>query len=397
MKNSQFIYLKSKVSDSNPNVQLDTEKFVKELDIESIDFDKEIFFVQSGGTEEIFVKIYKEHKAPYILIATDSNNSLPAALEIVSFLRSKKLECYLFHGTPSEVRENLRINYQNRISFNYEFSPEELLLKNARLGVVGEPSDWLIASHVNEEQVKEALGASLVNISFDEFKAEIDKTKVASLGKFSKYINDKIKKDDVLLALRIYEALKALVKKYKLNGLTVRCFDLLGTVHSTSCLALAILNDEEIVSSCEGDVPALISMMIIRKFFNQPSFQCNPSYINVEDNFGYFAHCTLPLKMTKSFALDTHFESGIGVGIHGEMNKGKITILKINSDLQKFSVFAGKIGENLYKNNLCRTQIKVTFDDPIDAILTSPCGNHLVVFYGNNASKLVSLLAKKIG
>ena len=68
-------------------------------------------------------------------------------------------------------------------------------------------------------------------------------------------INRIIDESELKLALRIYSALKALVVKYKLDGLTVRCFDLLSTIHSTSCIALALLNNEGIIAACEGDVP----------------------------------------------------------------------------------------------------------------------------------------------
>lgn len=396
MKREQFIFLNSSVSKSNKNIQIDTDAFIKELDLKTINFNKKVFFIQSGGTEEIFIKIYKKYKPPYYIIATDSNNSLPASLEIISFLRSKKLECYLFHGKAKDVRESLNSQYQNKIHFNYELNPEIKLLENVKLGVIGEPSDWLIASKVNYEEVNNVFGASIVDISFEEFKNEIEKSKVSSIGKYKNYLTDKIKEEDIIVALKIYKALKRIADKYSLNGLSVRCFDLLGTIHSTSCLALAMLNDEGVISSCEGDIPALLTMMIVFKHFGKHSFQCNPSYINVDQNYGYFAHCTLPLKMASSFSLNTHFESNIGVGIHGELKTGNVTICKINADLKKFSVFAGKINENLYKNNLCRTQIKVSFIDPIDTVLSSPCGNHLIIFYGNYCSKFVSLLTSKL-
>ena len=135
-------------------------------------------------------------------------------------------------------------------------------------------------------------------------------------------------------------------------------------------------------------------MMILKKYFNKLSFQCNPSYIDVFKNVGYFAHCTIPTDMCENYVLDTHFESGIGVGIHGELKPTEITILKVNSDLKKFSCYAAKIDENMYKSNLCRTQIKVKFFDPINQVLTSPCGNHLIVAYGDIKQGLLALLAK---
>ena len=390
----QFIFLKSKVSESNPEIQKDTDRFIKDLNISSIPFDGKVFFISSGGTEEIFAKIYKDYEPPFYIIATDSDNSLPAALEIVSFLNNKHIENYLIHGTPDVVREALKEKKKDIIEFNYEFKDNPELLKGMRLGVVGKPSDWLIASIMDYDVVKAKTGAIMVDISFNEFKDTIEDSAPIGFEELKDKINHRIDASELKLALRIYSALKTLVNRYKLDGLSVRCFDLLGTIHSTSCIALALLNNEGIITSCEGDLPALISMMILKKYFGELSFQCNPSYIDVKKNMGYFAHCTIPTNMCDNFVLDTHFESGIGVGIHGELHKGEVTVLKVNSDLAKFSCYSAKIDDNMYKSNLCRTQIKVQFHDPINQVLTSPCGNHLIFAYGDLKEKLLELLAK---
>lgn len=393
MEKSQFIFLKSKVSDTNPEIQKDTEKFIEEMDIKNIYFDGPVFFIQSGGTEEIFVKIFKDYKPPFNIIATDANNSLPAALEIESFLQSKKLSVNLYHGKPKDVAKMMNEKSSSGIHFNYQFKPQKDLLKDVRLGMVGEPSDWLIASHVSYDDLKRKTGAEVVSISFEEFKEEIDKSEPIGFSRLKDKINKIISEKELLLALRIYNALFKIAAKYKLDGMSVRCFDLLGTVHSTSCVALALLNADGIVAACEGDLPALVSMMILKKKMFVSSFQCNPSYINIKDNYGYFAHCTIPLDMCEEFNLDTHFESGIGVGIHGEMKCVPVTILKINADLTKFALYKAKIEENMYKSNLCRTQIKVRFFDPIEEVLTSPCGNHLIVSYGDHKDALLKILS----
>jgi L-fucose isomerase-like protein len=393
MLKKQFIFLKSGVSDSNPDIQNDTDEYLKDLDFESIDFDGMIFFIQSGGTEEIFIQKYKNYQPPYILIATDANNSLASSLEIASFLKSKNLEYYIYHGRADEVREDLILKHTHSIAFNYEFKETNTILKGETLGVIGQPSNWLIASKVDYALAEKKLGVKLIDIPFEEFLDTIEKTRPTGFSSYSKLVNKKISKEELKKAYQIYNALKKLIKKYNLSGLTVRCFNLLGTFHSTSCLALAILNSERITATCEGDVPAMLSMHILNKCFKKPSFQCNPSYLNSTQNFAYLAHCTLPLNMCKSVKLDTHFESGIGVGIVGEMSSSSVTILKLDARLNKFSVYSGKIIENLHRSNLCRSQIKVRFHEPIEQVLTSPCGNHLLLAYGDFASDLVSLLS----
>lgn len=393
MELEQFIFLKSKTSDHDKLTQQDTEMFLTKMDYKNIPFDGKIFFIQSGGTEEIFKSIYQKYKEPFYLLATDANNSLPAVLEIISYLKKNNLSYYVFHGKPEDIKNQI-INIRKPIQFNYQLKQNLHILQGLSLGVIGKPSDWLIASNVDYKNVYDIFGAKLIDIPFEEFKNEIKFDEDINIGKYSSYINDKISENEIKKALAIYYALKKLIKKYNLSGITVRCFDLLSSVHSTSCLALALLNDEGIVSACEGDIPSLITMMITKRMFKKYSFQCNPSFVDFKNNIVYLAHCTIPLKMCESFRFDTHFESGLGVAIKGKLRtKPHVCILKFDSSFKYFSLYSGHIEENMNKNNLCRTQLKIRLYEPVEEILSSPCGNHLIVFYSENKEEILKSLA----
>ena len=396
MKNINFIFIRSHVGNDERFKDEEKAKYLAKLNAQNdFVFDasgETIFFIETGGTEEEFKSIFSKYKEPYLLLATDANNSLPASLEIATFLRKNNKHFKLYHGTPEEVREQLKTH---DFSKNIKENKGILKLSNLndmRLGVVGKPSNWLIASDVNYDEVKAKFGVTLVDISSEEFLSQIKESK-PKLDPiiFEPLLNEKVNHETLDGALQIYSALRDLIIKHNLNGLTVRCFDLLTSVHNTSCLALAMLNKDGYIATCEGDIPAMLSMAIVRKVFHQSSFQVNPSYLNLEERYGYFAHCTLPLDMCLNYEFDTHFESGIGLGIKGRLNLGKVTIFKMNANLKDFEVFEGQIVENLHKNNLCRTQIKVQFNEPIDEMFSSPNGNHLIIFFGAHKEELVSL------
>ncbi len=397
MNKINFIFLRSKVGENERFKDAEKAKFLVELNAQG-DFKiapdgQEIFFIETGGTEEQFRYIYEEHKEPYFILATDANNSLPASLEIATFLKNKGKKFYLIHGTASEVREQLKTeNFSKKVIKSSEFKDAKIL-KNKRYGVVGKPSDWLIASDTNYKDAEEKLGAVLVDISTEEFLDEIKNAKpVLDPVIFEPLVNEKVSKEVVDGALIIYAALRNIIIKHDLAGITVRCFDLLTSVKNTSCLALAMLNKDGYIATCEGDVPAMLTMAIVREITHQSAFQVNPSYINIEKKCAFFAHCTLPLDMCLSYEFDTHFESGIGLGVKGRLNLGKVTIFKINRNLKSFELFEGKIVENLKKPNLCRTQIKVEFDEDISEMFTSPNGNHLIIFYGAHKQEILEKL-----
>ena len=56
-----------------------------------------IIFIKSGGVEEKFKRIYQQFPPPYLLLTSCLNNSLPAALEIKTYLQKemKKLKSFM--------------------------------------------------------------------------------------------------------------------------------------------------------------------------------------------------------------------------------------------------------------------------------------------------------------
>ena len=199
------------------------------------------------------------------------------------------------------------------------FKPSKEILyhdRTLRLGVVGKPSDWLIASNVDYKDVLETMNLELVDVPIEE---------MTSLGEVD---------PGMAGAEAVYQRLKEIVIKYNLQGVTLRCFDLLSTVKNTGCIALSKLNDEGIPAACEGDIPTLLTMMVCKRLTGELCFQVNPARINPDGEM-LFAHCTLPLGMTEKHEYTTHFESGIGVAIHGDLPAGDYTLVKLSNDMQR--------------------------------------------------------------
>lgn len=174
--------------------------------------------------------------------------------------------------------------------------------------------------------------------------------------------------------------MKKIIEEYHLQGLTIRCFDLLPTLHNTGCLALAQLNAEGIIAGCEGDIPAMLSMKIAHALTGKTGFQANPATINPTTGQILFAHCTIPFDMIERYELLTHFESGIGVGIRGYMKEGPVTIFKMSGKLDRYFAEEGTLIECQDKPNLCRTQQLIQLSpESTQYFLTNPISNHHIV------------------
>lgn len=343
--------------------------------------DLELIYVRTGGTEGIFKdllpRMLRQSRQPFYLLTSGKSNSLAASMEILSYLRLQGLRGEILHGSADYIRQ--------RIQTLQQVGKAMRELNGCRLGVIGEPSDWLIASRTKYRTVLDRLGIEIVNIDMDELLMLINRIPTDLQSELADKAPTAEIRQSLTGAERIYEALKLIVEGYDLQGFTLRCFDLLSAVHNTGCVALARFNSQGIIAGCEGDIPAMLSMKIAHAVSGKTGFQANPARINPETGEIIFAHCTIPLNMVDSFELDTHFESGIGVGIRGFMQPGPVTIFKASGDMERHFAEEGELIENQGKPDLCRTQqvIRLNDKDVAKYFLTSPIGNHHIVMQGH--------------
>jgi len=347
----------------------------------------DLIYVRTGGAEGIFRSLLPEMLARgterYYLLTSGKSNSLAASLEILSYLRQQGLKGEVLHGSPAYL--------QARVQALETVAEARKQLRSARIGVIGQPSDWLIASQADPMAIMDKWGTRLVEVPMEELLQEIAKAPMDS-APADEPMSDKVRKA-YPGATQIYHALKALVDRYELSAFTLRCFDLLTEVGNTGCLALASFNADGIPAACEGDVPALLAMMAAQALTGCTGFQANPARIDVETGEMLFAHCTVPFNMVGNWRYDTHFESGIGVGIHGELPEGPVTVFKVSGKLDRHFAAEGELLYNQYEDHLCRTQVVLKLR-PEDAryFLTNPIGNHHIILPGHCKALLEELL-----
>lgn len=332
--------------------------------------ENQVIAVLSGGTEAQFVDLVKakkiDLKRPVYLMVSEYSNSLPAALEILSFIRQRNgMAKIMQHAKDTIFPDVAETESLTR-------TPLEKVLKNdkkVRLGVIGKSSDWLIASQVNYKEILEKTNSELIDIPFDE---------LASLGEVDPGMKG---------AEDIYIRLKVIIDKYKLDGITLRCFDLFTTCKNTGCLAVSKLNDEGIPAGCEGDIPVLLTLMACKRLTGEPGWMANPARINADGKI-LLAKCTIALKMTEKHEFTKHFESGIGVAIHGEVAPGEYTLVKLSNDLKRLLAVNVTVTGCQYEQNLCRTQVWIQSTPIVSQyLLTSPLSNHHILIKGHHAAK----------
>ncbi|MBR3011777.1 MAG: hypothetical protein IKH60_00465 [Bacteroidales bacterium] len=354
--------------------------------------DAELIYVRTGGTESAFKEVFPRLTGPVRLLTSGASNSLAASMEILSFLRQQGREGEILHGSAAYIA--------GRIAALCRAARARRRLQGSRAGVIGRPSDWLIASDPDRAAVRERLGIELVDIPMEELVTEIRKGLCGAPSGFplksvKHSVNPKVTQKVMDGALDIYGALKRLIERYGLSAVTVRCFDLLSSVGNTGCLALAMLNSEGIPAGCEGDIPTLLTMCVSNALFDVPGFMANPSRMDPSIGEMVFAHCTVPFNMLKDYSYDTHFESGIGVAVKGELPEGSVTLFKMAPGLDRVFTAEARLLKNLSEKRLCRTQVLLRLDDGSlckDYFLKDPIGNHHVIVPGRHAKEIRDFL-----
>jgi L-fucose isomerase-like protein len=368
------------------------------LDEKEISFERPLFFfILTGGTENKFLKLWQEnedklHKLPIILLAHSSHNSLPASLEILAKLQQENTKGkIIFVDTENNKK------WQDELQKSVKQFDIYFQLRNTRIGLIGEPSDWLIASMPDSETVKNMWGCEIKKINLDKLKsliADITEEEIEdpiySLTKKAQSIKEPSKKEIKDVA-KVYSALKKIIDEYKLNALTLRCFDLVTDLKTTGCFALSKLNDDGINAGCEGDIVSALGMIWANLITDEVVWMANPSHIDEQNNSLWLAHCTVPMSLVDNYKLRSHFESGLGVGIEGEISNGKITLLRIGGkNLEHVWISNGEIIESGSSEVLCRTQVKVKLHGSakVTDLLRKPLGNHILMVRGSYAKEL---------
>ena len=347
------------------------------------------FMIATGGVENLFKRIWASIDVEMMcapsrpkavtMIADGRNNSLAAALEILTYLGNNGAEGKILHGTNDEI-----------ISAMVETVCTPSL--QGRIGLFGQPSDWLIASSVDRDFLRQRYGIETIDIDLQRLINGIKTVPQTEAEKVAQTMMKRAKavkepsNADMVEAAKAYLAIKRICQEERLDAMTIRCFDIVKACGTTSCLALALLNDEGIVAGCEGDMQTLMSMYLAKRLCGEVAFMANPSQLT--DRTSMLAHCTIPLTMCDETIVRSHFESSIGVAIQGLLPLTDYTLFKWGGPkLDRYFVTEARAVETPYSNHFCRTQI--TLDVNLKPyLLQHSIGNHHVVIRGRHAEEI---------
>ncbi len=359
---------------------------------ESRDWGRPVLFVGTGGTEQMAVDILRDShfSEPVIILAHDRSNSLPAALEIRAYADGIGIETQVIHDSLERL--------SSRVKTWIGYSEVLQKIRASRLGMIGEPSFWLVASKIEPANVKSRWGMTIENYDFSELtgrlSSSLPKDEKKALQKHMRESLVDVDEEELTKAAAVSCALGQIASEHRLDAVSLECFRLLEEREVSGCYALSRLNDSpSLVAGCEGDIPATFTMLVVKHLLGKASFMANVAQVDTRNNTVVLSHCTIPTSMAKSHETVTHFETGLSVGIRGIIDPQPITVFKIHGeDLTNWWVSSGEVIENLRNDTGCRTQLRVVLEAPVEYFLDASLANHHIVILGNHTEEIASFM-----
>ncbi len=343
--------------------------------------------VLTGGAERAGVAYIRAARLRSVaLLWHDTQNSLPAALELASWCAQQRIPCRLLGVSGASAQRELR-GALRTLRAAEEF-------RAARLGLIGGVSDWLVGSGIPRAFLKRQ-GMHLHDIPLRVLEhAYRRRLRVKEHAGTFAQVPREIARGEWEKAELLAAALADVVAHKKLDAFSIRCFDLLGSIRVTGCLGLSALLSRGIIAGCEGDVPSMLTLLAAQRVTGEEPVMLNPSAYDRAARRLALAHCTAPLGCVEpaSRALRTHFESDASVAVAGRMRAGVYTLCKLGFDadgeLAGVLAVRGKALRQPLSVQRCRVQLTLQLDEPLDNYLRHPYGNHLVAVRGDHRAEL---------
>lgn len=329
----------------------------------------DVVFFLSGGSEQDAIKLLLPGKH-YLLLADFSNNAFASATEVKAWADSKNISSTLV--SLQEAGKNNIVQDFAKIYQTY------LRLNGKQAGLIGNVSHWLVASAFPLSLARERFGINITHLQWGKLPDYLDFPPDPSFIEiFQNHSTTALENE-----ARVYAFLQTLIKEYKLDGLTLECFDMVNDRNVTACLALSLLNSRGIVAGCEGDLVSLVGMMLVQALTGNIPWMANVAGINKQSIL--FAHCTAPLKLFTEFKLPTHFETNKSAALEGDLQLDEVTVFRLNQNLNQAFISSGKVISKPKHSFACRTQTEIRLPlNNIETLRQRPLGNHHLIIPGN--------------
>jgi L-fucose isomerase-like protein len=274
-------------------------------------------------------------------------------------------------------------------------------LRDARIGLIGSRAHGFFNCGVDELSL------------YGKFKTLIDYYTIDDLiktegeGDYIKKIKENfdfsaVSKEQLEKISSLAAKMKKFIDEKGLAAIAIRCWpefaDSFGIV---PCASMSVLQSEDYLLACEGDIDCLISMICHRAVGAKAPFSADLSQVNIDEDSALLWHCgvaSCDLKDANCNAtLDTYHAQGRGVTAGFVMKEGEVSFARLDSVGGKYRLFH-EVGKTLpMEKSLRGTFAKVRFSRPVKEVLDKAIytgvAHHVSMVYGDY-SKIFKIFAR---
>lgn len=213
-------------------------------------------------------------------------------------------------------------------------------------------------------------------------------------------IMEDVKEHKLYKTMGLYVALKNFCREKEWAAVNVKCqYEFSKEYRVVPCVALSMLADEGVVTSCKGDMLVTVSQMILNAITGQSSTYGDS--LSQEGNVIKFSPCGfMPFSMAAPGARVQKFleHPGFsGIQVCGVMRPERVTFLRLVEDVGSYHLLYGT-GQGLptEPRGGCMPALDVELDGDANELCKHYAGQHYALAYGDWADELESF-AKLMG
>lgn len=279
-------------------------------------------------------------------------------------------------------------------------------LKEMRFCIIGGRVPGFYLSNVDEVRFRHEIGPEIVYYSIAELlqDAEIIDKEVAlsEVGNIKGEVDEVTSTNEMVeKTARIYIAIKNFKEKNGIDAFAIKCWpEFQGLYNCSVCGVVSRLNNENIMTSCEGDITGLTTMVIQQMITDSPCFFADLVNIN-DDGIVKTWHCgSAPVCLARECAVTKFTEhrtikQGMGIAAEFQMKLGRVTMIKLKEDKKGYKFFMAK-GEGIEEDReMVANQLDIRFDSPyekvLDAIMENGIEHHYALAYDDVVDTLIEV------
>lgn len=365
-------------SGAGPDTAAGAEEFMRGLlpsgSFVMTDNQPDVILFMSGGSERRAIDLVDPGR-PVLLLSIRGNNAYAAATEVMAWMVN--------HNRIAMLSDAIDASESGLIDRWAKAATALRHLEGSRAGLVGTVSEWLVASDVPAGTLRRQFGIQLIGMPWaglpDYSKEEPD---TSLRGRFPEH-----EAKDLDDAARVLSLLRRAIKDNSLDAVAVECFSLVQQRKVTACLALAQLNTEGTVATCEGDLASMAGMMAGRALTGTVPWMANTSRLT--DRSVILSHCTIPFDLVRGVKLPTHYETGYSLAVDGDISAEEVTVFRFSEALDRIFIAEGMVISRPHMTDACRTQVEIGLSaEALRLLREQPLGNHLLMLPGKHTDLL---------